>query len=55
MFVGGGLVSALTHVLSRENALRDPYFFGVVLGLILWAMAAPRLTTAKIEAARGAG
>ena len=55
MFLGGGLVSALTHVLSRENALRAPYFFGVVLGLILWAMAAPRLTTAKIEAARGAG
>ena len=55
IFVGGGLVSALTHVLSRENALRAPYVFGVVLGLILWAMAAPRLTTAKIEAARGAG
>ena len=55
MFLGGGLVSALTHVLSRENALRAPYVFGVVLGLILWAMAAPRLTTAKIEAARGAG
>ena len=55
MFVGGGLVSALTLVLSRENALRAPYLFGVVLGLILWAMAAPRLTTAKIEAARKAG
>jgi len=55
MFVGGGLVSALTLVLSRENALRAPYLFGVVLGLILWALAAPRLTTAKIEAARNAG
>ena len=55
MFVGGGLVSALTLVLSRENALRAPYFFGVVLGLLLWALAAPRLTTAKIEAARKAG
>ena len=55
MFVGGGLVSALTLVISRENALRAPYIFGVVLGLILWAMAAPRLTTAKIEAARKAG
>ena len=55
MFVGGGLVSALTHVLSRENALRAPYLFGVVLGLLLWALAAPRLTTAKIEAARRAG
>ena len=55
MFVGGGLVSALTLVLSRENALRAPYLFGVVLGLLLWALAAPRLTTAKIEAARTAG
>jgi len=55
MFVGGGLVSALTLVISRENALRAPYIFGVVLGLILWALAAPRLTTAKIEAARRAG
>ena len=55
MFLGGGLVSALTLVLSRENALRAPYLFGVVLGLLLWAMAAPRLTTAKIEAARNAG
>ena len=55
MFLGGGLVSALTLVLSRENALRAPYLFGVVLGLLLWAMAAPRLTTAKIEAARNVG
>ena len=55
MFVGGGLVSALTLALSRENALRAPYLFGVVLGLILWALAAPRLTTAKIESARKAG
>ena len=28
MFVGGGLVSALTLVLSRENALRAPYLLG---------------------------
>jgi MFS family permease len=55
MFLGGGLVSALTLVISRENALRAPYLFGVVLGLLLWALAAPRLTTAKIEAARNAG
>ena len=55
MFVGGGLVSALTHVLSRENALRAPYLIGMALGLLLWALAAPRLTTAKIEAARTTG
>ena len=55
MFVGGGLVSALTHVLSRENALRAPYLIGMALGLLLWALAAPKLTTAKIEAARTVG
>jgi len=55
MFVGGGLVSALTHVLSRENALRAPYLIGMALGLLLWALAAPRLSTAKIEAARKTG
>ena len=52
MFVGGGLVTLMTHFLSRENALRSPYLISVVLGLVLWLLAAPRLTTAKIEAAR---
>ena len=52
MFIGGGFVAVMTHVVSRESALRAPYFVSVVLGLILWSLAAPRLTTAKIEAAR---
>jgi MFS family permease len=52
MFLGGGLVSGLTLVLSRENALRAPYLLGAILGVLLWALAAPRLSTAKIEAAR---
>ncbi len=52
MFVGGGLVTAMTHMVSRESALRAPYLISVALGLILWALAAPRLTTARIEAAR---
>ena len=55
MFVGGGLVAAKTHFVSRESALRTPYFVSAVLGALLWALAAPRLTTAKIEAARKAG
>ncbi len=55
MFVGGGLVAAMTHFVSRESALRTPYFVSAVLGALLWALAAPRLTTAKIEAARKAG
>ena len=52
VFVGGGLVTAMTHMVSRESALRAPYLISVALGLILWALAAPRLTTARIEAAR---
>jgi len=55
MFLGGGLVTAMTHFVSREYALRSPYLISVVLGLLLWALSAPRLTTAKIEAARAAG
>ena len=55
MFVGGGLVTVMTHVVSRESALRAPYLISVVLGLLLWALAAPRLTTAKIEKARQQG
>ncbi len=52
MGLGGGLVAVMTHFVSRESALRSPYFVSAVLGLLLWAIAAPRLTTAKIEAAR---
>ena len=55
MFLGGGLVTVMTHLVSREYALRTPYLISVALGLLLWALAAPRLTTAKIEAARAAG
>ena len=55
MFLGGGLVTAMTHFVSREYALRTPYLISVALGLLLWALAAPRLTTAKIDAARAAG
>jgi len=55
MFVGGGLVTMMTHLVSRESALRAPYLISVVLGLFLWALAAPRLTTAKIEKARKQG
>ena len=55
MFVGGGLVTVMTHVVSRESALRAPYLISVVLGLLLWALAAPCLTTAKIEKARQQG
>ena len=52
LLVGGTLVSVLTHFISRENALRFPYLVSTLLGLIVLAFAAPRLTTAKIAAAR---
>ena len=52
MFIGGGLVTLMEHFVSRESALRSPYLISVALGLLLWLLAAPRLTTAKIEASR---
>ncbi len=51
----GGLVVVVTDVFaSREIALRTPFFIAGALHLILFVFAAPKLTTAKIEAARAA-
>jgi MFS family permease len=55
MFFGGGLVAVGQLFLSREMALRTPYFTGAVLGLIIFAMAASKLTTSAIEKARTEG
>jgi MFS family permease len=55
IFLGGGLVAVMMRFLSREGALRMPYFIGFAVGLILWALAAPHLKSAKIEAARQPG
>lgn len=55
MFLGGGLVAVGQLFLSREMALRTPYFTGAVLGLIIFAMAASKLTTSAIEKARAEG
>lgn len=52
MFLGGGLVTIAQHFVSREVALRTPYFAGVALGALLFIFAAPRLTTKAIEQAR---
>ena len=51
MFLGGGLVTIAQHFVSREMALRTPYFAGVALGVLLFIFAAPRLTTKAIEQA----
>ncbi len=50
--VGGVLVTALESFTTREWALRAPYFLAAALGFILFLIAAPKLTTEKIERAR---
>ena len=52
----GGVVVAVTDVFGdRDLSLRMPFFVAGALHLALFAYAAPKLTTAKIEAARDAG
>jgi MFS family permease len=52
MFLGGGVVTLAQYFVSREMALRTPYFLGAALGVLLFIFAAPRLTTKAIEQAR---
>ena len=52
--IGGALVDLFEITGDREFALRLPYLLVSVAGLLLFFFAAPRLTTAKIEAARKA-
>jgi MFS family permease len=52
--IGGALVDLFELTGDREFALRLPYLLVSVAGLLLFFFAAPRLTTAKIEAARRA-
>jgi MFS family permease len=52
MFLGGGVVTLAQYFVSRELALRTPYFLGAGLGVLLFIFAAPRLTTKAIEQAR---
>lgn len=53
--LGGAIVDLMDAAGDRELALRTPYFVAAALGLILFFFAAPRLTTEKIEKARGQG
>lgn len=50
--IGGLIVWVTDSVASRELALRMPWFVAGALHFVLFVFAAPRLTTAKIEAAR---
>jgi hypothetical protein len=53
--LGGAIVSIGAHFYSREIALRSTFIIAFVLGSVLFAFAAPRLTSAKIAAARERG
>lgn len=53
--IGGLLVVGAEGQLSREMALRTPWFVVAVAWLLLFAYAAPKLTTEKIETARTEG
>ncbi len=50
--LGGATVAIVGLGGSREISLRAPFFLGAALQLMLAAYAIPKLTTAKIEAAR---
>jgi MFS family permease len=52
--IGGVLVAALDGPLSREAALRASWIVPGVAQLVVAAIATPRLTTAKMDAARAA-
>ncbi len=53
ILLGGVIITVVERIGSREMALRTPYFVSGALGLLIFFLAAPKLTTAKIEAARG--
>jgi MFS family permease len=50
--IGGGVVAIMDSIGSRELALRAPFFVAAAMNLLLAAYAVPKLTTARIEAAR---
>ncbi len=54
ILLGGTLVTVGQQLVSRDTALRLPYLLGAILGVIIFIVSAPKLTTAKIEQARSA-
>jgi hypothetical protein len=50
--LGGLIVAGTESFASREMALRMPWFVAGLLHIVLFAYAAPKLTTKKIEDAR---
>ena len=53
--IGGLLVVGVENSMGREMALRMPWFVVAAAWLLLFAYAAPKLTTEKIESARAEG
>ena len=51
---GGGLVRLVEQLVSREIGLRAPFAAAVLIHVVLVAVAARRLTTGAVEAARAA-
>lgn len=52
----GGLTVVIAETTwSRETALRTPFFLAGILGALLTVYAVPRLTTARLDAARDEG
>lgn len=54
IFLGGLLVEIVSRLADRDLGLRAPFFAAAIIELALMIYAVPRLTTAKIEAARAA-
>jgi MFS family permease len=52
IFLGGLIVNVVAGFSDRATGLRAPFFAAGLLQLLLMVYALPRLTTAKIEAAR---
>jgi MFS family permease len=51
-FLGGVVVDVTTRLFSRDLGLRMPFLLGAAAYFVVFLFALPRLTTAKIEAAR---
>ena len=52
IFLGGWLVAGVSAVTERSAGLRSPYLAAALIHLLILVYAVPRLTTARLEAAR---
>ncbi|HSL24705.1 MAG TPA: MFS transporter [Acidimicrobiia bacterium] len=52
IFLGGWLVAGVSAITERSAGLRSPYLAAALIHLLILVYAVPRLTTARLEAAR---